>query len=105
MGLDVGVHVKRKAREFGDEWARQTFGKEWTSAFCLGTIKAAVPNKPYEWHVQYEDEPSTMIQTSRQLTVDRDRERERLARVPVSEGGLGQPDQGGVAQPAVAAAG
>ena len=25
MGLDVGVHVKRKAREFGDEWARQTF--------------------------------------------------------------------------------
>ena len=36
----------------------------------MGTITAQVKDKPYEWHVQYEDEDAPMIQTSRQLTVD-----------------------------------
>ena len=32
-GLGEGVRVKVRARWFGDDWAKETFGKTWTMAF------------------------------------------------------------------------
>ena len=39
-GLGPGVRVKRKARHFGEEWAKQTFRKSWTMSPYM-----------YVWHI------------------------------------------------------
>ena len=56
-GLGPGVRVKRKARHFGEEWAKQTFGKDWTTALVHGRIVSAVPDRAHEWIVLYDGDP------------------------------------------------
>jgi hypothetical protein len=47
-GLGPGVRVKRKARHFGEEWAKQTFGRSWATALVHGRIVRAVPERRHE---------------------------------------------------------
>ena len=88
-GLGPGVRVKRKAQHFGEEWAKQTFGKDWTTALVHGRIVSAVPDRAHEWIVLYDGDPDEYVQTSRHLTVDKNRENARLAALPVTAGGTG----------------
>ena len=37
------MRVKRKAWHFGEEWAKQTFGKDWTTALVHGRTLCDTP--------------------------------------------------------------
>ena len=82
-GVGVGVHVMQKARDFDTDgepsWAKQTYGKDWTTAMIKGTIIAPGPGgRRNEWKVRWSD-GDVSVSTSRQLKVDKVREAERLA--------------------------
>ena len=51
-GLDVGVRVWAKARLFNDDWAKETFGRDWTTAKVYGKIVREEGKN--EWLVEFD---------------------------------------------------
>ena len=62
-GFGEHVCVKIRARFFGDDWAKETFGGDWTTAWCHGVIVSEAGR--HEWNVQFEgDEPGDTTKVS-----------------------------------------
>eukprot|EP01047_Picozoa_sp_COSAG01_P051234 COSAG01_NODE_5261_length_4376_cov_137.949497_1_plen_113_part_00 len=70
-GFGEHVCVKIRARFFGDDWAKETFGGDWTTAWCHGVIVSEAGR--HEWNVQFEgDEPGDTTKVStRELQRDK----------------------------------
>ena len=54
-GLGEHVRVKIRARWFGDDWAKESFGKSWTTAWCHGVVVAEAGY--HEWSVLFDGDP------------------------------------------------
>eukprot|EP01043_Picozoa_sp_COSAG02_P094088 COSAG02_NODE_30556_length_549_cov_0.568889_1_plen_113_part_01 len=86
-GLGEGARAKVRARWFGDDWAKETFGKTWTTAWCHGVVLGEAGY--HEWQVRFDGDPQDYTATTRDLQVDKNREAARLAALPVEDGGTG----------------
>jgi hypothetical protein len=45
-GFGEHVCVKIRARYFGDDWAKETFGGDWTTAWCHRVIVSEAGSRP-----------------------------------------------------------